>query len=748
MSTSAPNTHSDTVPGVRLRTTLASGPRVDRDSGIIYRVPIITAGATLPSGGGHGSFDVDAKSLQQVAASINASDKTRSRITHPEVEGADGIDRRVGYFRNATIEANKVYADFYFGSYASDDQKTLLCGLVEEEPEDIGVSIVSDDAQVIAQSGTQTGYVLRLNKVDSVDWTDDPAANPAGMLSAQRKGIQRMEFNEQQLAQLVEFGLQPDADPAAYYQALTPEQKAEVDALASVAIAEHDDKPESMSADKGEEPNVATMEDEDKPQSMSAKKSNGVSLTAEQVAEQIAEAQKAERARVREIGVIASRCGFDRKWVDKHVDNATNIEEVRRVALNSLERKPSDMQHEKVTVGSDLNRESLRDAVQDALFLKAGQSRIVEMSDNGRLSLSADGSVQTRNPHERAGQFRGHSMIEIGRRYLIALATDPRDREKVMSMPAVQLAGLLVNSRKQREAFSGIALAQATGDFANLLADSMGKFLRNEYALAPATWPTWCRRTTAPDFKDIKKIQLSEAANLAVIPEGDEYEYSTLTDSKESYALETQGKGIRFTRQALINDDLDAFSRVPALMGRAARRAEETAAISILTTNAALSDGNNLFSTAHANLTTGALTVTSLGAAKAAMMKQTALGSDDPLELTPSVLLVPSDIETTARQLVASTVDPAKSNSTPNPFANQLQVAVSARLSNTSDKQWYLMASNNEIDTVEVAFLDGEEAPVVEEETDFNTDAINMKVRHTFKYKAIDYRGLVRSSGA
>lgn len=753
---------------VSLRTTLQAGPPVDRELGVIRRVPIITAGITKPSGGGHGSFDVDATTLSQVADAINAQSKVRSRITHPEVEGVDGIDRRVGYFRNATIEGSKVYADFYFGSYASADSRTLLCGLVEEEPEDIGVSIVSESATIEPAPNTQTGFVLRLSELDSIDWTDDPAANPAGMLSAQRRhrrtvqlqiGDSTMEYNEKQLEYLHGLGLPAEATPEAiaeFVMGLTPEQAAGLEALASATVATNDptkpddqiaamedDETKPVAANTLTDENLVADEDVEVPAPGQTPAPATTTVGPKQLSAAIAADRKAERARVREINAIALKCGFNRKWVDTHIDNDTPIAEVRRVALAGLKREPSDMPSTSVKVGADHNRDTLNQAVQDAIMLRAGVRNFTRFDADGRVILSAGKRPEQRQAHQRANEFRGHSVIEMGRRYLVALGYHAAER-----MNRTQLATLLMSRTQLMGTLSGVYLAHATGDFPYLLADSMGKVLRSEYALAPHTWNMWARSTTAPDYKDIKKLQLSEAADLEAIPEGDEYTYAALSESRETYALSKYGKGLKFTREMLINDDLSAFDRVPRMMGRAAARKVEGLAIAVLTANANLADAVALFATAHANLTTGALTVASLGSARALLRKQTALGSDDPLELTPKYLLVPETIATTAQQLVSSTVDPAKNNATPNPFSNTLEVIPSARLDSDSTTQWYLLADPSEIDTVEIAFLEGEETPVVEEEDEFDSDVRKVKVRHNIAAKAIDYRGMVRSSGS
>jgi hypothetical protein len=69
-------------------------------------------------------------------------------------------------------------------------------------------------------------------------------------------------------------------------------------------------------------------------------------------------------------------------------------------------------------------------------------------------------------------------------------------------------------------------------------------------------------------------------------------------------------------------------------------------------------------------------------------------------------------------------------------------------LDTTSSTQWYLAADPGQVDTVDVCFLEGQEAPLVEEENEFSTGALQLKVTQDAVAKAIDWRGLVRSSGS
>ena len=60
-------------------------------------------------------------------------------------------------------------------------------------------------------------------------------------------------------------------------------------------------------------------------------------------------------------------------------------------------------------------------------------------------------------------------------------------------------------------------------------------------------------------------MQLGEAPQLLEVGESGEFKRGTLGESKESYKVRTYGQMVAITRQVLINDDLDAFTRIPAM---------------------------------------------------------------------------------------------------------------------------------------------------------------------------------------
>jgi ATP-dependent protease ClpP protease subunit len=293
----------------------------------------------------------------------------------------------------------------------------------------------------------------------------------------------------------------------------------------------------------------------------------------------------------------------------------------------------------------------------------------------------------------------------------------------------------------------------STSDFVEVLANVANKSMLKGYMEAEETFPLWTASGTLTDFKATKRVDLNLFPSLGEVPEGAEYTFGTIGDRGETVQLATYGKMFAITRQAIINDDLSVFTRVPSRMGRAARRTIGNLVYAILTGNPAMADGVALFHADHDNTTTGTLTTANLDAARAKMARQ-----QDPdghaaaLNIRPAFLLVPTTLAGKARQLITSEfeVTAAGTNNTraPNYVRDLVQVVDEARLDADSTAEWYLAANPNAHDTIEVSYLNGVSQPTLEQRDGWNVDGVEFKARIDAGVKALDFRGLVYSTGA
>ena len=341
-------------------------------------------------------------------------------------------------------------------------------------------------------------------------------------------------------------------------------------------------------------------------------------------------------------------------------------------------------------------------------------------------ALSVKGDVIDKPADFDANQFRGHTLYEMARHFVGADSGSLGKKELV-------------------------GRAFTTSDFPLLLADISNNSLRRGWEETTETWETWCQKGSLSDFKTAKRNNLSQFSDLELVSENGEYKYGSFTEEGESITLATYGKLFPISRQAIINDELGAFTEIPRRMGRAAARVPGDLAYGILTANGLMRDGVALFSVAtHANLTTGAgtvITAASVGIMRDRMALQSDASSNaNGLNIEAQYLIVPVQLRDVATVLMGSQYDPSSTgDSVPNPVAGSMTVIADPRLSADSAISWYMTAA---WDTVEVAFLDGVSAPTLEQQRGWTVDGMEYKVSLDCAASATDWRGMQKNAGA
>ncbi len=358
----------------------------------------------------------------------------------------------------------------------------------------------------------------------------------------------------------------------------------------------------------------------------------------------------------------------------------------------------------------------------------------VDERDTSRMAITS-ALMHRHDPrqelHEAGREYRGMSLLEIARRNL------EKNGERVSGLSRREIADLALRQH-------------STSDFPNILSNVSGRTLRGAYQAANQTFKAWQRRVTAPDFKQITRLQMGGAPSFLQVPEGGAFKMGSIGEGKEVYALATYGRRFSVTRQTLINDDLDAFTRIPEMWGRAAADFESDAAYAPLIANPNMGDGIALFHASHNNLATGAaIGEASWSAAEQAMAAQVGI-EGRPISATPSWMIVAPKDRVAALKLRGSTVSQAAGATpgTTNVYENAFNVVVEARLARSSGATpWFYAADNAQIDTVEYAYLEGEDGVFLDERLGFEVDGIEYKARLDFAVKAIDYRGLGMNPG-
>jgi hypothetical protein len=326
----------------------------------------------------------------------------------------------------------------------------------------------------------------------------------------------------------------------------------------------------------------------------------------------------------------------------------------------------------------------------------------------------------------------------------------------------------------------------STSDFANLFGDVLDRQILAKYVSAPVQWVQLARRGMVRDFRTVKRFTLDGGeAVLGAVKQLSEYPAAGLTDGAYSYSVGKYGRRIPLSWEDLINDDLDAFRSIPDRLGNAARRSEEK----FVTGLYAASTGPNatFFATGNKNLVasgaSSALSVTSLQSAFTLLASQ--VDTDGaPIYIDGVTLVVPPALTVVANNILNATEiwtavgsggaasDAGRQDQlrAANWMANKVRVISNPWLpiitttGTLGSTAWYLFADPTVgRPAMEIGFLTGHETPelfqkspnamrvgggaVSPEDGDYDTDAVEWKIRHVFGGTLMDPKSGVASPG-
>jgi ATP-dependent protease ClpP protease subunit len=453
------------------------------------------------------------------------------------------------------------------------------------------------------------------------------------------------------------------------------------------------------------------------------------------IAPEPAPSVSAEAALRREVSIrrYAAECRLSAEETQAHIDSGKPLEDVMLDVVKAFAQRvnapaPDAGRHVPMVVSRD-HGDTVRAAIKDNMRYRMS-SGAVPQTDVGR-------------------QFQHRTCIDMLRAHLETCGqrTEHLSRNDIITY-----------------AF------HSSSDFPLLFADVANKGLNDAYAEEPQTFKPFSRQRNLPDFKSMRDVQLQGNLKLTQTAEGGEYTAMTLVEAQATWRLATYTGKVIWTRQMIINDDLDGFSSLVEKAGRGARTTENDIAWALLTANSADAlTGTAVFNAAGGKVNTiasaNAIGITGINAGKMLMRAQRDIALNE-LNLSPAFLLVPSTLETAALQFLYPTgYAPAALTgaSGPNPFAGApagasmggvspyaqgLQLIVEQRLERASAVLYYMVADPRRIDTLHYGYLAGEEGPTTTLVDKRDPDGAELLVRMDFAAALKDFRGFVRLSNS
>ncbi len=449
--------------------------------------------------------------------------------------------------------------------------------------------------------------------------------------------------------------------------------------------------------------------------------------------EAIRDEMRMEAQRVSGIRAMCRRFGLSEEFTEGLITAGKSMEEAQSAVLDKVAEQSRSQTPGTgaITIIRD-GRDSTREAAIDGMLLRAN-------------------SFTVENPADGASEFRGMTLLDIAKECLrrAGLRTTGDVRDVVAR--ALNMRG--------SEVISG-----TTSDFPLILAAVANKALLAGYEAAPATFEFWARTGSINDFKPAARLKFGDVGRLKLVPEGQKYTETRRTEKKETIQLGTYARKWTMSRQAIINDDLGAFTNTQFGFGYEAKMLPNDLAIAVLTANANMSDGKKLFCADHGNLDeeTDRRLDTSVHAVAALAQLINLLGAQKQfqhpdeaataryLNLRGKVWLVAMTDYLLARQVIASAADASQSNAgVANKFANLGITVVPEQNIKTSasDYSHYLFADPRLAPVVEVAFLQGNQKPYQEELNQTDADGRVWLCRLDCGAAAVDHVGAVKATG-
>jgi hypothetical protein len=397
-----------------------------------------------------------------------------------------------------------------------------------------------------------------------------------------------------------------------------------------------------------------------------------------------------------------------------------------------------------------LNRQMLADLTRAGLVRDHGYERVevgTQITEAEKMQAAFDlmfdknGDMLSEADRARLGNVRGFQSI----REAYARVTGDASVSGISSRSLLGEIRVSENAPVQR-----ITEADTTtATFTYLLGTSMNKRLLRDYQTWTAEWMKFCIIVPIRDFKQQTRVRMGAFGSLPIVPEDSAYTSVTLQDSAATYVPQKRGNLVTVSREAIVNDDLNAIRTIPTKLAAAAAYTLAEFVYGFLSSNPTIYDGSALFTSGapHSNLGSSSLSTAAMQSGVTAMREQTNFAGKR-IGLRPKFLIVPPELEFSAMVMTKSAGVPGSPNNDINPMLGYVTPIVSPQLTNTT--QWFMAADPQVVDTIEIGFVGGQVNPVllIQDQPlyglNFTQDIVSYKCRHEYGGCVIDFRGLYR----
>lgn len=253
--------------------------------------------------------------------------------------------------------------------------------------------------------------------------------------------------------------------------------------------------------------------------------------------------------------------------------------------------------------------------------------------------------------------------------------------------------------------------AMSTSDFPLLLLEAGNRKIIADFDAEEHTYKQWIQEEDVTDFRQITDITTqTSGGRLDKVLENGELKDVEIGEGAERWSIDTYGNRFTITRKMIVNDDLNAFTKMIDNLTERSGNLANGMVYDLLRKQASgtgylMADGKSILHADHGNIATDVFDEagTALEAGLLAMGSQMLANGKTRANIKPAYLHIPVELAKKARVLLGSmgNVGDNKNSGVVNPYQNIIKPIVSGELSGT---EWYMTASRR---TIKAGYLAG-----------------------------------------
>ena len=302
-----------------------------------------------------------------------------------------------------------------------------------------------------------------------------------------------------------------------------------------------------------------------------------------------------------------------------------------------------------------------------------------------------------------------------------------------------------------------VALANVTtSTMTSLVKNAFNKVILDYFNSVDRWWEPVVSEEQFASMKDMTLITLGGFENLPTVAEGGAYTELEWSDAEEVVSFVKKGAYVGVTLEMMDKDETRKFRAIPRKLAMAGYRTLSALVSALFTDNSgvgpywpASQSVLRLFDATYGNLGAAALTTSTWDACIQAMYEMAEATSSAQMGIRPAYLLVPIELEKTARTIMESEGEPGTADNDANVRRNSSRVITVPLWTNSSN--WAAVADPRIWPGVVVGYRYGRmpEVFISGQETVgsmFTNDEMRVKARFVVAVGVGDYRSLYKAN--